>query len=37
MFAYFEKIGETESNEETNKTLGKPEITLNQWLKSLKN
>ena len=36
MFAYFEKIGETASNEETNKILGEPEITFDQWIKTQK-
>ncbi len=36
MFAYFEKVEEPASNNETNKILGKPEITFNQWIKMQK-
>jgi len=36
MFAYFERVGETASNKETNEILGKPEITFDQWLSNQK-
>ncbi len=36
MFAYFEKVGETANNSETDEILGKPEITFDQWIKTRK-
>ena len=36
MFAYFEKVQELGSAEETNAQLGKPETTLNQWIATKK-
>lgn len=36
MFGYFEKVGESASNEETNEILGAPEITLDKWIKNQK-
>jgi hypothetical protein len=36
MFSYFEKVGESASNEETNQILGSSETTLNQWIKKQK-
>jgi len=36
MFSYFEKVKEDGNPEEANKILGKPQITFNKWLNSLK-
>lgn len=37
MFSYFQKVPEQGNPEEAYKLLGKPEITLNKWMDSLKN